>query len=344
MELRKAVEDLYTNEWVLSHFSVHCRSNTDAEPLLQESALSSSNMGSCVINTCSNIEHREIVDPFVNSSISNEYAILEARKNGYSQTSFSTSMKKIETLYPNRASLERSSANPLFRASQSLRGVISPESQNNFHDASDLENAYSPCWNSTEMSLDEQLTLEPESLRHGNDDDMVVDTREITEIAENYWSLYDGASYANRSVNLDEYDNDMNTYEGFEDLSQSPMVNGIELIAPQSRLQTLTEGSRESLSTTEIESHSKAGADEDFVQGNVDSIPENFFLNEEDTNLSLNLTWVPNLESGTQVGDEAGAAAGMPILNIKFEQGVNQLQHDHPFDSEGIPLNTLQSE
>ena len=78
-QLKKALEDLYTNEWFLSRFSSHIGSSQDREPLLQLGNSSYSNIGNTVMNACGGVSQTTATNVFGNST--SNYAIVEDGRN-----------------------------------------------------------------------------------------------------------------------------------------------------------------------------------------------------------------------------------------------------------------------
>ena len=110
-QLKKALEDLYTNEWFLSQFSSHIGSSQDREPLLQEGNSSYSNNGNTFTNACGGISQTMATNVFENSA--SNYAIIEDGRNPLKSSS------TLNNSFSSLLSMRKASANPLFRGSRS---------------------------------------------------------------------------------------------------------------------------------------------------------------------------------------------------------------------------------
>ncbi|KAI5075587.1 hypothetical protein GOP47_0009663 [Adiantum capillus-veneris] len=318
LELNEAVEDLYSNEWILSQFSPNCRNDTDLEPLLQEVT---SDFGIFGTSSHNSISPSKGLGLSLNPGSFNKFVIpSKPKKVGYSQTSFNTSME-VEFGSLNRASLRRSSANPLFKASESLSRFNSPEFQtthNSFYGVSDLENGYSPSLNSTEISLYEQQNTDPFLIPEAVNADS-------TEIPDSQTNLYSNTSYATQNVNYDDYESDLDirqydVCDTYPKILQEDMMDENALTA-HSSLRPLIKDVRENM--IKLEPQSGSATDENMEHEDTDNNADRFILNAEVERPSVHVSSALEVEPEASSANEAMDTP--PIdMNI-FEQGDGEL-------------------
>ncbi|MCO5553856.1 hypothetical protein L7F22_007382 [Adiantum nelumboides] len=316
MDLRKAVEDLYSNAWILSHFSPNCQHDTDYEPLLQAAALSSPDSEMFAMSLHSSIVPRKGTSLCENpASFSEGVFPKEVKKIGYSQTSLNT-FTEVGGFNPSRASSRRSSANPLFRASRSLRRLTSPEfhtTNSRLYGVSDLENGYSPCLSSTEMSVYGQQSTDPFLTPEAINADSTVNP-------ECQANLYSSTSYATPSLNCDDYARDMdfsryNAGDTYPNILQDNMMDENELTA-HSSLQPLSKGLRESV--INLEPQPGEATDENMEHKDTRDVIDSFILKEEVERASVDMPLLPKLEPKAPSIREAmdSAMMGDPGLDL----------------------------
>ncbi|KAH7372513.1 hypothetical protein KP509_17G007800 [Ceratopteris richardii] len=204
VELQKAIEDLYKNECMISHFTWNARSNMDMEPLLQESVLHSPDMEMLVSSRQSCYGFTNEAGPYGISATFNQYE-LSNKRSDYSQTSFNSMHGSFDMTLSRKFS-----SNPLFKASESQKRLMVPEfktQDNHYYGIPDLENGCShpDLLGDPYAQQDTDSSLRPDV--YLSDDGI-----ELTDMTGKNYSTYGCPSYEIHSVNFDEYGRDMNAY------------------------------------------------------------------------------------------------------------------------------------